>query len=152
MRDTSGHSARYLIREAIALALAAEPAFAGLPIIRNPREASSLSKGVQVLVIKDENDILQSQTGTAKSGVTEKRVFSFGLGVVSRNEGADADADLLHVIATRVVRATLQALQQSRQVLELKESSVQFSVENLQIDGALVLGNWEVVYVRNRND
>ena len=149
---TEGHSARWLIRQAVKTALQDAQALLGLPIVVNPREASSLAMGPQVLVIKEQSDALQSQTGTLKSGFTEKRIFNFSVACVSRVEGADDDVDLLHVAATRAVHACFPELRKVVQSLEYKENNVTFEVENLDIDGALVVSNWEVTYTKNRKD
>lgn len=149
---TEGHSARWLIRQAVKTALQDAPALFGLPIVVNPREPSSLAVGNQVLVIKEQSDALQSQTGTVKSGFTERRIFNFSVACVSRVEGADDDVDLLHVAATRAVHSCFPELRKVVQSLEYKENNVTFEVENLDIDGALVVSNWEVTYTKNRKD
>ena len=149
---TEGHSARWLIRQAVKTALQDAPALFGLPIVVNPREPSSLAVGERVLVIKEQSDALQSQTGTPKSGFTEKRIFNFSVACVSRVEGADDDVDLLHVAARKAVFNCFEPLRVMMQSLEYKESNVTFEVENLDIDGALVLCNWEVTYIKKRTD
>lgn len=149
---TQGHSARWLIREAVKAALQNAPELFELPIIVNPREPSSLAVGKRVLVIKEQSDALQSQTGTLKSGFTEKRIFNFSVACVSRVEGADDDVDLLHVSARAAVFACFEPLRAVVQSLEYKENNVTFEVENLEIDGALVLSNWEVTYTKKRTD
>lgn len=149
---TQGHSARWLIREAVKTALRDAPALFGLPIVVNPREPSSLAVGERVLVVKEQSDALQSQAGTLKSGFTEKRVFNFSVACVSRVEGADDDVDLLHAAARKAVFECFEPLRKLVQSLEYKENNVTFEVENLDIDGALVLSNWEVGYVKNRKD
>ncbi len=149
---TEGHSARWLIREAVKTALQDAPNLFGLPIVVNPREPSSLAVGERVLVIKEQSDALQSQIGTLKSGFTEKRVFNFSVGIVSRVEGADDDADLLHPQVRKAVYSCFPELRKVVQSLEYKENNVTFEVENLDIDGALVLSNWEVTYTKNRKD
>ncbi len=149
---TQGHSARWLIREAVKTALRDAPDLFQLPIVVNPREPSSLAVGPRVLVIKEQSDALQSQTGTLKSGFTEKRIFNFSVACVSRVQGADDDVDLLHVAVVKAVHACFPALRFVVQSLEYKENNVTFEVENLDIDGALVVSNWEVSYTRNRKD
>ena len=149
---TQGHSARWLIREAVKTALRDAPELFGLPIIVNPREASILAVGKRVLVIKEQSDALQSQTGTLKSGFSEKRIFNFSVACVSRVEGADDDVDLLHVAARKAVFDCFEPLRKVVQSLEYKENNVTFEVENLDIDGALVLSNWEVSYIKKRTD
>jgi hypothetical protein len=152
---TQGHSARWIIREAVKTALQNAPELFELPIVVNPREASSLGVGKRVLVIKEQSDALQSQTGTLKSGFTEKRVFNFSVACVSRVAdvgGADDDVDLLHVSARAAVFACFEPLRAVVQSLEYKENNVMFEVENLDIDGALVLSNWEVTYTKKRTD
>ena len=149
---TQGHSARWLIREAVKAALRDAPDLLQLPIVVNPREPSSLAVGPRVLVIKEQSDALQSQTGTLKSGFSEKRIFNFSVACVSRVEGADDDVDLLHVAVMRAVRSCFAALHGVVQSLEYKENNVTFEVENLDIDGALVLSNWEVSYIKKRTD
>jgi hypothetical protein len=149
---TQGHSARWLIREAVKTALQSAPELFELPIVVNPREPSSLAVGKRVLVIKEQSDALQSQTGTLKSGFTEVRIFNFSVGIVSRVEGADDDADLLHPSVRKAVYACFPELHKVIQSLKYKENNVTFEVENLEIDGALVLSNWEVSYVKHRKD
>lgn len=149
---TQGHSARWLIREAVKTALQNAPALLGLPIVINPREPSSLAVGPRVLVVKEQSDALQSQTGTLKSGFTEKRVFNFSVACVSRVEGADDDVDVLHVAVRKAVFNCFENLRGVVQSLEYKENNVTFEVENLDIDGALVVSNWEVSYTKNRKD
>lgn len=149
---TQGHSARWLIREAVKTALRDAPELFELPIVVNPREPSSLAVGPRVLVIKEQSDALQSQTGTLKSGFTEKRIFNFSVACVSRVEGADDDVDLLHVAARKAVFDCFEPLRVKLQSLEYKENNVTFEVENLDIDGALVLCNWEVAYIKKRTD
>lgn len=149
---TQGHSARWLIREAVKTALSEAQALYGLPVIVNPRTASSLAVGDRVLVVKEQSDAFQSQTGTLKSGFSEKRVFNFSVACISRVEGADDDVDLLHVTARAAVFACFEPLRKVVQSLEYKENNVTFEVENLDIDGALIVSNWEVGYVKNRKD
>ena len=149
---TQGHSARWLIRKAVKKALQNAPELFELPIIVNPREPSSLAVGKRVLAIKEQSDALQSQVGTLKSGFTEKRVFNFSVACVSRVEGADDDVDLLHVAVRKAVFNCFESLRGVVQSLEYKENNVTFEVENLDIDGALVLSNWEVSYTKNRKD
>lgn len=149
---TQGHSARWLIREAVKTALKDAPELFELPIVVNPREASALGVGQRVLVVKEQSDALQSQTGTLKSGFTEKRVFNFSVACVSRVEGADDDVDLLHGSATRAIHACFPTLRGVVQSLDYKENNVTFEVENLDVDGALVLSNWEVSYTKKRTD
>lgn len=149
---TQGHSARWLIREAVKTALQDAPDLLGLPIVVNPREPSSLAVGSRVLVIKEQSDALQTQVGTYKSGFTETRIFSFGVGIVSRVEGADDDADLFHPFVRKAVYSCFPELHKVVQSMKYKENNVTFEVENLDIDGALVLSNWEVGYVKNRKD
>lgn len=149
---TQGHSARWLIREAVKTALRDAPELFELPIVVNPREPSSLAVGERVLVIKEQSDALQSQTGTLKSGLTEKRIFNFIVACVSRVEGADDDVDLLHVAARKAVFDCFEPLRKVVQSLEYKENNVTFEVENLDIDGALVLSNWEVTYIKKPTD
>ena len=149
---TQGHSARWLIREAVKAALRDAPDLLQLPIVVNPREPSSLAVGPRVLVIKEQSDALRSQTGTLKSGFSEVRVFNFSVGIVSRVEGADDDADLLHPHIRKAVYSCFPELRKVVNSLDYKENNVTFEVENLDIDGALVLSNWEVSYTRNRKD
>jgi hypothetical protein len=149
---TQGHSARWLIREAVKTALQNASDLCELPIVVNPREPSSLAVDKRVLVIKEQSDALQSQTGTVKSGFTEVRIFNFSVGIVSRVEGADDDADLIQPSVRKAVYACFPELHQVIQSLKYKENNVTFEIENLEVDGALVLSNWEVSYVKHRKD
>ncbi len=124
-------------------------AFPSLPVVRNPRAPAHLDVGEQVLLVKDVDDVL-----VGKSGNTERRTLTVSIGVLSRNEGADADADLLH----QQVGAAIRALMLDRapklralSVSEMEETQVDFSVEGIDVDGALIVGRWKLTYTRQRD-
>jgi hypothetical protein len=140
-------SPRWLIGSLVVDTLTA--AFPYFPVVRNPRHASHLDVGPQVLLVKELDDAL-----VGRSGNTEKRILTATIGVLSRNENADADADLLH----QQVGVALRALMLDRApklralgVSEMEEAQVQFSVEGLDVDGALIVGSWKFTYTRQRD-
>ena len=78
-----------LVSKVIA-AIQAVPELQTLPVVRNPRRPQDLSVGGRVLIVAEAADKQLS-----KAGDREKRTRSFSVGALSRNEGADAEADAL---------------------------------------------------------
>lgn len=144
---TATHSPRWEITSHVMSVLEVE--FFDLTVIRNPRHAAALDKGAQVIFVKEQSDALLEAQGS-----NEKRKLTLAIAVVSRNEDADADADLLHQRLGKAVRrlavapATGVAAMPWRTMAEV---DVRFSVEGLDVDGALIASVWEFTYMRRRD-
>lgn len=139
------NSPRWAILQTIISALQADPALAGIPIIRNPRHASSLAKGERVIVLKRQPGSLLE-----KPGQEEKRRFAILTGAISRKDDADQDADALAFAAGNTIRKTLGVLLRECRVVNLSESVDENDVEGLDIDGAIELSTWEIQYIQTR--
>lgn len=139
------NSPRWAILQAIISALQADPALAGITIIRNPRHASSLAKGERVIVVKRQPGSL-----IEKPGQQEKRRFAILTGAISRKVDADQDADALALAVGNCLRKALGLLIKQNKVLNLSESIDESEVEGLDIDGAIELSTWEIQYIQSR--
>ena len=129
----------------VVAAFASVPALSGLKVVRNPRRPSDLADGEQVIIVAERVD-----QQTDKSGNREKRVRSFSVGALSRKDDADADADALAEVVSNVTHAALVSMQTTSQISQMKEGTVQFHVDDLEVDGAIVMSGWEIHYTRKR--
>jgi hypothetical protein len=142
-------SARWAIFNAIAVALAGDARLQGLRVVRNPRNATQMGAGEQLVAIKWGSDSL-----TEKPGQREKRKFRLIVASISRKaEGADKDADAIHEAAYAIVREILPAIAQLPEVDAIggiAESDTTSDIDGLEVDGAVVLSSWEINYARRR--
>jgi hypothetical protein len=138
-------SSGYGITAALVAAIAADPALATLPLVRNPRRPQHLARGPLVLIVAEKGDTLITNPGSA-----ELRRRAITLGAIARGDGdaveaaADALYQRLHLVTFTALRE-LQRIPQSV-VRKIAERDVQFSVEELDVDGAVVVGGWEIDY------
>lgn len=136
------HSAGYAITSALLGGIAANALLSGLPLSRNPRRPAHLGKGSVVLVLSDKEDNLVSDPGAA-----ELRRRDVSLGVLCREDDADALADKVYQHLHVAAYDALRLLQQTNaDIRALKETGVRFSVEDIEIDGAIVIGGWSIDY------
>lgn len=144
---SQANSPRWAITTRVVCAL--ESAIQGLPVVRNPRHPTALAEGTQVLFVKEQSDkLLEAQGGT------EKRQLTIAVGVVSREPDADSDADVLHQRLGKVMRALAVAPGTGIAAMPwrtMAEQDVRFSVEGLDVDGALIVSIWEFTYLRKRD-
>jgi len=133
-----------LVGKAIDAVKAVAP-LSALPLVRNPRRPQHLDVGAQVLIVAEKADTL-----IEKSGWREKRRRTVTVGALSRNEGADADADALYQLVSDTVAAALKEMLAAGEIGRLAERDVQFHVDDLDVDGAIVVGGWEIEYYRER--
>ena len=136
------HSPAHAITSALFAAIAADPLLSPLPLSRNPRRAAQLGDGPVVLVLKEVRDGMSRDPGAA-----ELRQREVSLGVVCRATGADALADKVYHYLHIVAYDALSTLQQSNaDVRSIKEIDTRYEVEDIEIDGAIVIGTWSVNY------
>lgn len=129
----------------VVTAFASEPDLTGLPVVRNPRRPQDLAEGTRVIIVAESSD-----KQVSKAGNRETRVRSFSVGALSRVEGADADADALAELVSSVTHAALVLMQATAEITRMAEVSVQFHVDDLEVDGAIVVSGWEIQYIRKR--
>ena len=141
-------SIRYQISAAFVEALKTtfEP---GTKVKRNPREPSPARDGPRVVFFADTSDAFIEQPGQLA-----KRVFVFEVGAINRTDDAEAGADADYVAAEATLRSAFATVAQvlkdaGAQLGPLRERGVAFKVEDIDVDGALVLGEFEIEYRRS---
>lgn len=135
------NSLRWGAMQALLAALRTAPALADVVIVHNPRAPASLQRGAYVVFLKDQTDTMIN-----KPGQSERRTHQFLMGAVARSDAADCEADALHEAVSGVLHSCLKTLVQQFHVMSLGEINTQFESASLEIDGALCLSTWEVVY------
>ncbi|MCS4509137.1 hypothetical protein [Xylophilus ampelinus] len=131
----------WAITSALLGAIGADALLSTLPLVRNPRRAQHLDKGDVVLILAEKTDNLQSA-----AGVAEMRQRTVSLGVLCRALGADAQADAVYHHLHLVAYDALRALQTAGNAQKVAETGVQFHVDDIDIDGAIVVGGWAIDY------
>lgn len=126
-------------------ALQAESGLAGLTVVRNPRRPADLAKGERLLIVAERSDTL-----IQREGLRDRRRRFVTVGALSRKEGADADADALAQLASDTVSASLKEMVSVGEVGRMGEQDIQFHVDDLDVDGAIVVSGWEIEYYRER--
>jgi hypothetical protein len=145
MADFNTQSARWAIFDAICTALESDALLQDLPVVRNPRTATQLGAGEQLIVAKWGSDSLME-----KPGQRERRKFRLIVGSVSRKAtGADKDADAIHQAVGEVVRKALTTLAQlPDRVARIAEGDTTPDIDGIEVAGAMVLSTWEIDYQR----
>ena len=138
-------SLRYQISAALFAALQGAPDLAGAVVMDNPVTAAALAKGDRIVFLEDLSDGLIDQA--AQQG---KRRFVFGLGVICRTTTARAGADADYAAAEAAVRGAHTTLAGTLRCGPLRERDVTFKVEGIDVGGALVMGTFEIEYLRPR--
>jgi len=134
-------SPRWQIFNAVASALERAPELQGVPVKRNPTSAIALKRGDYLVVVRWNADAL-----TEKRGQVERRQFRLMVGSIAATETADRDADAMHVVVGEVARRTLTELARAHGVGNLTEREITPDLDNILIEGALVLSAWDVNY------
>lgn len=144
MSDPTPLGVPYAVGQAVVAAL--QVAFAGVPILDNPVAASDIAEGDRLLVFKDAADSFKEQSGNAA-----KRTYSFQCGAIARTADARLQAHTDYRAAQRVVHQALAALRTAGVSVQsaVREQSVAYQLENLDVGGALVLGTFTVDYRDN---
>lgn len=130
-----------------ALRAALEPA--GVVVKYNPRGPTPLRDGPRVVFFEAQSDGFIDQAGQVG-----KRRFRFAVGVINRTEGeAEAGADVDYVTAEAAIRGAYQDVAAmlasiKAQAGPLREGETSFRVDDIDVDGALVLIPFEIEYFR----
>lgn len=135
------NSLRWQAMQTLLAALRAAPTLAGVRVVHNPRTPAALGDGAHIVFLKDQSNIM-----SAKPGQAERRTHQFLMVAVARSDAADCEADALHEAASGVLHSCLNTLVRQCSVMSLGEVNTQFESASLEIDGALCLSTWEVVY------
>ena len=140
---TTGNSARWRIFNAVATALETAPELQAVPVKRNPTVALTLKKGEYTIVARWNADSLQARVGN-----DDKRQFRLLVGSIASTDASDRDADAMHQVVAQVLRGLMPTLNALTGVKELQitEQEVTPDLDNLLIEGALVLSVFEVNY------
>lgn len=136
-------SARWRIFDAVSTALETAPELQGVPNKRNPTSAIALKKGEYTLVTRWNADSLLNRVGT-----DDQRQFRLLVGSIACTEQSDRDADAMHQVVGDVLRRLMPTLNALAGVKELniREQEVTPDLDNLLVEGALVLSVYEVSY------
>lgn len=145
----SAHSIPFLISGVFVAALRDAFEISGAVVKHNPRGPAPLSDGSRVVFFEAQSDGFIDQAGQVG-----KRRFSFVLGVINRADGtAEAGADADYVMADEVIRGAYQEVAAMLAAIKaqcgpLREREVAFRVDDIDVDGALVLGTFDIEYLR----
>lgn len=137
------HSARWRIFNAVAAALETAPELQGVPVKRNPTAALSIKRGDHAIVVRWNADSLAE-----RKGMDEQRSFRLLVGSIASTLQSDADADAMHQVVGDVLRHVMPGLNSLDGVrdVQIREEEVTPDLENILIEGALVLSVFNVTY------
>lgn len=138
-------SIRYQVSAAIVAAVRAHAGLQGAVVLDNPTDPAALSKGERVVFVEDQTDGFIDQAN--QQG---KRRFVFTLGVINRSAGDREGADADYEAAEAAIRGAHGALMRQQRCGPLREREVVFRVDGIDVGGALVLGTFEVEYLKPR--
>lgn len=139
------HSTRWTLFNTLACALEGAPELQGVPVRRNPTSAIAVKNGDYLVVVRWNADTLVEAPGGK-----ERRQFRLLVGSIANTAQADADADALHQVVGEVARQAIVALNSTVHKVRPVEREITPDLENLLIEGALVLSVWEIEYERPR--
>lgn len=141
--DTLPQGAPFAIGSAIVDALRSDPALSGVTVLDNPKRASDLQTSARIVFFEDQADKLIEQPG-----LSAKRTYSFTVGVINRTEDDRRGAHADYRAAKRAVRNCLPAINAlvRLEVRGLVEGDVLYRLENIDVGGGLVLGQFTVDY------
>lgn len=141
--DTLPEGAPFAIGAAIVHALRSDPALAGVTVLDNPKRASDLQAGARIVFFEDQADKLIEQPGQSA-----KRTYSFTVGVINRTEQDRRGAHADYRAAKRAVRNCLPAINAlvRLEARGMVEGDVLYRLENIDVGGGLVLGQFTVDY------
>jgi len=141
----SANSLRWRISAALLAALEAAPELRGVVVLDNPRDAQAIRRGSRIVFLEDQADTFIDQA--SQQG---RRRYQFALGAINRTPADRCGADADYTAAEAVVRAAHGQLLRDLRCGPLRETDLQFRVEGLDVGGALVLGMWEIEYLKPR--
>lgn len=139
--DTLPQGAPFAIGEVVVAALRAAGDLAGAKVLDNPARLSDLGEGERIVFFEDASDGFIEQPGQI-----QKRVYGFTVGVINRSASARSGAHGDYRAAKRAVRGALAGVSAVLRCGPLREGSVSFRIENIDVGGGLVLGSFSVEY------
>lgn len=140
--DDLPQSDGYAITTALLEAIRGDAVLSALPLVRNPRRPGQLASGKVLIILAEQADDLVSA-----AGVAENRQRTFSAGVVARvPDAAEAVADAVYGRLHQVAHDALRQLQAAGNVRTVKETGIRFQVDDVDVDGALVIGGWAIDY------
>jgi hypothetical protein len=132
---------------------ASTPAWAAAQVLNNPRSAVDFGGAPLHFGVEDRSDAPMASVNGDKPGQTPYRTYGFNLWVVAAPMGASNPREVAHaayVKAKRLVREQLMRAVQAAGVEVggggLREGAVQYHLENMDLPGALVLGQFSLDY------
>lgn len=142
---TGEHSARWKILGAVHTALQAATELAAIAptIHRNPVGGVKVERDKLAVVLRWDRD---RKLGAV--AMDERRTFSLMVGCIANTDDADADADVLSEAVGAVLRRLMPDLNKLDGVREvtLAEADINPLIEDVPIDGALVVSTLDVSY------
>lgn len=144
MPTFSTNSTRWQIFDSVATLLETAPELQQVRVRRNPQQAVKVPEEDYLVVIRWDTDRI-SKPGSIK----ESRVFRLLIGSIARTKQSDRDADAMHQVVRGLVRSHWSSLNLVAKDVKAEEIEVAPDVENLLIQGALVVSVWEIPYVES---
>jgi hypothetical protein len=139
--DELPQGAPFAIGEVVVAALRAAVDLLGAKVLDNPVRLVDLSDGERIVFYEDASDGFVDQPGQI-----QKRVYGFSVGVINRSDAARRGAHTDYRAAKRAVRAALSAVASVVRCGALREGSVSYRLENIDVGGSLILGSFSVEY------
>lgn len=143
--DTLPQGAPYALGAAIVQALASAADLAGALVLDNPQRASDLQEGTRIVFFEDQHD-----RPRGNEAQVQHRTYGFSVGVINRSANARQAAHADYRAAKRVLRLVcMQAITAAGVQINgagLREGDVAYRLENIDVGGALVLGQFTVDY------
>jgi hypothetical protein len=139
--DALPQGAPFAIGEVVVAALRAAVDLTGAKVLDNPVRLVDLSDGERIVFFEDASDGFIDQPGQI-----QKRVYGFSVGVINRSSTARRAAHGDYRAAKRAVRAALSAVANVVRCGALREGSVSYRLENIDVGGSLILGSFSVEY------
>lgn len=141
--DTLPQGAPFAIGAAIVAALRVALESGGVIVLDNPKRASDLQTGERIVFFEDQADKFVEQPG-----LSQKRSYSFTLGVINRTAAARQGAHADYRSAKRVIRGCMPEIDKLVQIISrgIVEGDVLYRLENIDVGGGLVLGLFTLDY------
>lgn len=141
--DTLPQGAPFAIGGAIFAALHEALGAGGVVVLDNPKRASDLQTGDRIVFFEDQADKFVAQPGQS-----QKRSYSFSVGVINRTQAARQGAHADYRAAKRVIRDCMPEISKLVQIegRGIVEGDVLYRLENIDVGGGLVLGLFTLDY------
>lgn len=144
MPTFTSNSKRWAIFDAVATALETDPSMQGVAVERNPAQPVRVELGEYRLLVRWSGDTLAGN----KAQREQRRFRLLVISIVNTGDTSERDADAMHEAAAQVVRRLWPTLSNIAANVRPTEQELTPNVENLLVEGALVLSAWDVEYER----